>query len=297
MLQYVPHAMTYQAYGPRFHYFSPRVSRDKSEYDNRDKRVYRGDCHISSSNGARLLTSVKKTLKPLTILEKYWVWESRHNLSEQINSALTKLKEDDRNLRFQHQRHMDYESVFLQLIDMFTNDTTLDKNNIDEKSVKAVTGFLEAKEESKANIAMQEGLKPVTIFTLPSDDRVFFTDFTNVTSSSTIVSIGSQWRQPKYAFGFLNSADDLPLCIQQQLAVIHMTMGQHRGDEEYYSWRDIHYVPCVGGYTQTRLQNKDPYCRDENPHFFTSALVVLIPEDEVTKLFENADGELINGRD
>ncbi len=280
ILQHLPNYRAGQSWA-KVVYYSPRIMREKSEYEHGEYRVQRGECFVSSANPSRLLTQIKKTFTPLSLMEKFWLTEKKINLSKKGAGALRQEVQKQARLMQGHYYKLPVEEAFKQFVHMYVHNTPLQPDELSPKTVSAVEEYLEAKRENDENVELQEGLAPLTLFTVPDSDRVYFTPWDG--EKFGISSGRTRTAAPE--FMYVNSADKLPSEIHDQLNV--MEMSKRTRNEKSNQWdNDARIIPCVGAYTM--MENE--YVHPDKGLWFRLLTLVYVPESVIHDLLKEAEG-------
>jgi hypothetical protein len=283
ILQHLPSYRAGQVWA-KVAYYSPRIMREKSEYEHGEYRVQRGDCFISSANPSRLLTQVKKTFTPLSLMEKFWLSEKRLKLIKNGVQALTQEKSKQASLIRDFYHKISVEDAFKQFVNMYVNNTALQPTDLPPQAVNAIEAYLEAKRQNDENVELQDGLAPLTLFTVPDSDRVYFTPWDGEGFGHSSRG-NSRYSAPN--FMYVNSVDRLPPEVHSQLAV--MDMARKTRNDKRNAWDSSpHLIPCVGAYTNL----EDTYIHPDKGLWIKLIVMVYVPEDVIRDLSSNADGNV-----
>jgi len=264
-------------------FFSPRISRDKSEYERRGLRLIDcPDAYIESTNPNRLLTSIKPLLTPLSMMEKFWVLDAENEMVLQSHHKLDETANEANNLMYKHQRNISLEDMFTQLVAMHTEDVTLTKENLNSTASRAVQGYLDEKAQAEENVSLQQGLQPLTMFGVAGDERVFFTEWDGRPIDP----------HDRPNFWWVSNADRIPKVIKRQVAVLDMSL--QTADPERSPNNTVIHIPCVGSIpTRPTVEKNYNGAQAHMNEWFTFRYVVYIPDHEIITFFEeDKDGEL-----
>lgn len=282
ILQHLPNYRAGQSWA-KVVYYAPRILREKAEYDHREFRVHSGECYVSSANPSRLLTQIKRTFTPLSLMEKFWLTSKRIDLIRKGTRHLAQEKEKQSTLIRNFYHKISVEEAFKQFVNMYVNNTALQPTDLPPQAVNAIEEYLEAKRENDENVDLQDGLAPVTLFTVPDSDRVYFTPWDGEGFGDSSMSYSHLNAAPD--FMYVESADRLPSDIHGQLAVMDMTRKAR--SEKKNDWdTSVQIIPCVGAYTNWVTKYIDP----EKGLWIKLFLMVYVPESVVRDLLTNADG-------
>ena len=277
VIQYVPAEKYYT-------YYSPRIHRENSDYAGRHLRIY-GDNYgdmtfTTSKNGVRLLTTIKKTLKPISIREMFWDWQSVHELTPSVLKNVTETAREKTELVGKFAQKLDKHKLFERILEVYNEGEVISMDTLTSAEKEVVEGYNERVAEIETHIEVHEDLQPVTFVQPHNSNSIYFTTWDGRRDGADAVG------------GLVKIKSDLiPIDIQKNIAALNMVQKTNLDNgatgRGYYR-SDTEVVSGVGGYSNRVLQDSDAFVSEKGMWFKDMICILASPKD-IDTLVANAE--------